>query len=296
MAGGRERALRARIKSINSTKKITKAMELIAAARIVKAVGRIGAARTYYREICGLAAELVTAQPGSKFPLLEPGDGPSVYIALTSDRGLCGNYNAAVIKAYREQVEPLGDRAELVAVGRRLESYLHFHNHSARRQVNHVTHLPSLEQAFSIVNPLIREFSEGKLEKVSVISNRFYSMGVQRVEVTQLMPINREGLLDGDVARIDFEAEPSLEAATEVVLKKLVVAEFFGLLLEASAAEHAARQRAMKNATDNASELVRTLTRVMNRVRQDSITTEITEIVGGAEALKQASVAVVDER
>ncbi|MGC9154204.1 MAG: ATP synthase F1 subunit gamma [Ferrimicrobium sp.] len=302
MPGGKERALRGRIRSVNSTKKITKAMELIAASRIVKAVGRIGGARTYFREISELTRELLVTLPSYRPPLTRTGlsGTTTVLILVTSDRGLCGGYNSAVIRAYEEQVRQIEGPIELIGIGRRIENYLQFRGIASAVQINGVTHLPTLDQAYSIIGPIMKRVDAGEVGRVVVVSNRFYSLGVQRLEETTLVPIDPATFSagsTGEVDHFDFEAEPTLENVIDTTLHQLVVAEFFGLLLEASAAEHAARQRAMKNATDNATELVRNLTRAMNRVRQDAITTEITEIVGGAEALAQGDRAMSgDER
>lgn len=300
MPGGKERALRGRIRSVNSTKKITKAMELIAASRIVKAVGRIGGARTYFREVSEVTRELLVTLPSYRPPLTQTRPGVTVFVLVTSDRGLCGGYNSSVIRAYEEQVRQSEGPIEIIGVGRRIENYLHFRGISSNVQINGVTHLPTLEQAYAIMGPVMNRVDLGEVSKVVVISNRFYSLGVQRLEETTLVPVDASSVVDSgsdSVEHFDFEAEPSLEGVIDTALHQLVVAEFFGLLLEASAAEHAARQRAMKSATDNATELVRNLTRAMNRVRQDAITTEITEIVGGAEALAQGSHAMSgDER
>ncbi len=287
MPGGRERALRGRIKSVNSTKKITKAMELIAASRIVKAVSRISAARPYYREMSALASELRASLPGYAPLLMGEGNGPHAVIVVTADRGLCGNYNSAAIREYERFVASSPEPVEVVGVGRKVETYFKYHKVDTVRQFNNVTQYPTVDLAAAILNPLLNRFISGELSGVTVISSRFYSVGVQRTERTRLLPVEVPDTVGASGP--DFEAEPSIEGVTDLVLRQLVVAEFFGLLLEAAAAEHAARQTAMKNATDNASELVKTLTRVMNRVRQDAITTEITEIVGGAEALRKTT-------
>lgn len=296
MAGGKERALRARIRSVNSTKKITKAMELIAASRIVKAIGRIGGARTYFRELSELVRETLAALPGYRPRLVAPEGALAVVVLVTADRGLCGAYNSSVIREFERWREGHSGPVEVIGIGRRIESYLQFHGEHAARQINQVTHLPTLDQAYRIINPVMQRIEAGEVGELVVISNRFYSIGTQRLEVTRLVPIDLDRLGgDEETPRFDFEAEPSLEVVIDKAVAQLVVAEFFGLLLEASAAEHAARQRAMKNATDNANELVKNLTRVMNRVRQDAITTEITEIVGGAEALAQSESASIEK-
>ncbi len=294
MPGGRERALRGRIRSINSTKKITKAMELIAASRIVKAVARIAAARPYYQEASELVRELHVTLGSAKGPLYAPDTAkPTAIVVVTADRGLCGSYNSSVLRA--AELRYGSNDAELIGIGRRGESYLRFRGIPTSRQLNQVTNYPTLAQAHRIIDPLIARVQKGELGGIEVISVRFVSMGTQRTETTTLVPVEFGDDAD-DVERFDFEAEPSLEDVADDAAKTLVVAEFFGLLLEASAAESAARQRAMKSATDNADDLAKTLTRAMNRVRQDAITIEITEIVGGAEALKSAAVGDKEEQ
>jgi len=294
VAGGKERALRAQIRSINSTKKIMKAMELIAASRILKAVGRIGQARPYYRELSELARSLVAAQPGLRSPLLNPGSAPRAVVVVTADRGLCGAYNANVIRAF-EQLRRSQAPQVVVGVGRKFGAWARFHGVTPTTQVDHVTHQPTYGHALLIGVPLVAMLEEGSIGGIDVISNRFYSLANQRTEVTSLAPVTREDLLEGTESRSEVESDPDLPEVTEAVLRDLVVAELFGLLLEASAAEHAARQRAMQTATENANQLVRTLTRAMNRARQDAITTEISEIVGGAEALAQTEAAKKEE-
>jgi F-type H+-transporting ATPase subunit gamma len=293
VAGGKERALRAQIRSVNSTKKIMKAMELIAASRIVKAVARIAQARPYYREISETARGLVASQPSLASRLLEA-EGPRAIVVVTADRGLCGAYNASAIRFFeRERRE--GSVGHVVGVGRKFGSWAHFRGVAPDLQIDHVTHQPTFDMALRIFAPLVVMLEEGAIGSIEVISNRFYSIASQRTERTILAPIRREDLLDGTEPRSEVETDPDLAETTQVVLRDLVIAEGFGLLLEASAAEHAARQRAMKTATDNANELVRTLTRQMNRARQDAITTEISEIVGGAEALAKAEAAKKEE-
>lgn len=295
MAGGQERILRRRIKSVQSTKKITKAMELIAASRIVKAMGRIAAARPYYEELIGVVRDLSASAglPKSVFLGAPPEAASKGILAITADRTLCGAYNSSVLRSaerlsarYRSE----GKGVVLVTVGRRASSYFKYREVPTAASFFDVTDRPTYDQARSIAAPILEAYESGQVENFVIISNRFYSAGNQQLETTQLLPLDPEkfGPSD-DTQALDFEIEPSPEAIIDPLLRMFVEETIFALLLEASAAEHAARQRAMKAASDNAEELIKTLSRVMNRARQDSITTEITEIVGGAEALKVGS-------
>lgn len=300
MAGGQERILRRRIKSVQSTKKITKAMELIAAARIVKAVGRIAAARPYYEQLLGVVMDIAVSAglPKSVFLGEAPEADKRGIIAITADRTLCGAYNSSVLRSTEKLIASYRSEGKgnlLVSVGRRAGSYFKYREVPVMAAFVDVTDKPTYDHARSIAAPVIAAFESGEVESFVIVSNRFYSAGNQRLETTPLLPIDPTRFKDDEIApSLDFEIEPSPEGIIDPLLKLFVEETIFALLLEASAAEHAARQRAMKAASDNAEELIKTLSRVMNRARQDSITTEITEIVGGAEALGSGS-SQVDE-
>ncbi len=300
MAGGQERILRRRIKSVQSTKKITKAMELIAASRIVKAMARISAARPYYEELVGVVRDLSASSglPKSVFLGTAPVADKKGILAITADRTLCGAYNSSVLRATERQVQAyrqVGKGTFLVAVGRKANSYLKYREVPVESSFTEVTDRPVYDDARRIAAPILEAYESGQVESFDIISNRFYSAGNQQLEITPLLPLDpsKFGSRE-DVQTLDFEVEPSPEAIIDPLLRIYVEETIFAILLEASAAEHAARQRAMKAASDNAEELIKTLSRIMNRARQDSITTEITEIVGGAEALGAGS-KVIDE-
>ncbi len=293
MAGGQERILRRRIKSVQSTKKITRAMELIAASRIVKAQARVHAAAPYAEGITHVVQELAASGAGQSHPLLTPREqaGTVAHIVVTADRGLCGGYNANVIRAAEAELREHGHREySLTVVGRKAEGYFRYRNYRIDGAFAGFSDAPGYEDARAIAAAVSRRFTAGELDLVQIIYTRFVSAGTQEVVVRPLMPLDTEGFAaQSDAAsgrRADFEFEPSPEGILNELLPRYVEARVFAALLNAAASEHAARQRAMKAATDNADELIRNLTRVMNRARQDSITTEIMEIVGGAEALK----------
>jgi F-type H+-transporting ATPase subunit gamma len=297
MAGGQERILRRRIKTVESTKKITKAMELIAASRIVKAQARVKAARPYSEKITDVIRNLASGGAGLDHPLLKPRDDVSTvaYVVVTADRGLAGGYNNNVIRAAERAMR--ADRAKgrdikLYVVGKKANTYFRFRHIPIEAVFLGVTDQPSYEQAREIAHAVADAFNAAAVDAVQVVYTQFLSVGTQRVVQRQLMPLDAETLAaakstDGPTASYEFEPSPDL--ILERLLPRYAEARLFAALLDASASEHAARQKAMKAATDNAEDLITTLRRVMNRARQDAITTEIMEIVGGAEALRQAA-------
>jgi F-type H+-transporting ATPase subunit gamma len=304
MAGGQERILRRRIRSVQSTKKITRAMELIAASRIVKAQARVAAAVPYADRITDVARHLQEAG-GSNHPLLAPRDEirKVAFVVIGADRGLCGGYNSTVIRAAEAEIRDhavAGRDYALIAVGRKVESYFRFRNYRISAVHAGFSASPGYEDARDIASSLLVPFEAGEFDLVQTVYTRFISAGRQEVIVRPLLPLDSEGFEGGQtaasaerVAQQDhaepaagYEFEPNPEAILGELLPRYAQARVYAALLNAAASEHAARQRAMKAATDNADELIRGLSRVMNRARQDAITTEIMEIVGGAEALQ----------
>jgi F-type H+-transporting ATPase subunit gamma len=300
MAGGQERILKRRITSVQSTKKITRAMELIAASRIVKAQAAVQAAVPYSEHITEVVRDLAAAGGGVDSPLLQP--RPEVkkvaHVVIAADRGLAGAYNSSVIRAaegsVKEQAE-LGRDYGLVLVGRKVEGYFRYRDYRIDAVFSGFSDRPTYEDARAIGREVTRRFLDGEYDRVELVYTRFVSAGVQEVVRRPLVPLEQEVVAGGD-ARPDespagatgatYEFEPSPGVILDRLLPRYVEARIYAALLNAAASEHAARQRAMKAATDNADELIKSLTRVMNRARQDAITTEIMEIVGGAEALR----------
>jgi F-type H+-transporting ATPase subunit gamma len=295
MAGGQERILRGRIKSVQATKKITRAMELIAASRIAKAQARVAAAVPYSDQITEVVKDLSAAGGEVQSPLLVP--RPEIerkaYVVLVADRGLCGGYNSTVIRAAEGQVKQevlAGRDYSLILVGRKSETYFRFRGYRIERAYGGFSDNPTYEQARQIAQHVMGLYLEGAIDAVELVYTRFVSAGYQEVVLRPLVPLEHEVVEGGDAAKAPaaaagYEFEPSPGAILEHLLPRYVEARVYAAMLNAAASEHAARQRAMKAATDNAEELIKNLTRVMNRARQDSITTEIMEIVGGAEAL-----------
>ena len=299
MAGGQERILRGRIRTVQATKKITRAMELIAASRIVKAQQRVAAAVPYSDQITEVVKDLAAAGGSTESPLLAGRETVKnvAYVVITADRGLCGGYNAGVQRAAEGEIKAdvlQGRDYSVIAVGRKAESYFRFRGYKIKAQFAGFSDAPSYANAKEIGQHVIDLFVNGEVDRVELVYTRFISAGSQEVVQRPLVPLERETVAGGDgppagadgaVAKADFEYEPDTTTILDSLLPKYIEARIYAALLNAAASEHAFRQRAMKSATDNAEELIKNLSRIMNRARQDSITTEIMEIVSGAEAL-----------
>lgn len=296
MAGGQERILRGRIRSVQATKKITRAMELIAASRIVKAQQRVVAAVPYSEQITEVVKDLAAAGGASQSPLLSGREvKTTAYVVITADRGLCGGYNAGVQRAAEGEIKQNvlnGSDYTVIAVGRKAEGYFRFRGYKIQRTFAGFSDNPTYADAKQIGEYVVEEYLAGNIDRVELVYTRFISAGSQEVVQRPLVPLEREAVeggdgkgLDADGTPADFEFEPDPGTILDTLLPRYIEARIYAALLNAAASEHAFRQRAMKSATDNAEELIKTLSRIMNRARQDSITTEIMEIVGGAEAL-----------
>ena len=302
MASGQERILRRRIKSVQSTKKITRAMELIAASRIVKAQQRVAAARPYSERITEVIRNLAAAGAGSSSPLLNAREevGTVGFVVVTADRGLAGGYNSAVIRAAERALRAevaAGRQYSLVLTGKKALSYFRFRGYRIDAAFNGFSEQPTYEDARMVATDVMKRYDAGEVDRVELVYTRFLSVGSQRVETRQFVPLDTGAVTDvpAEGLQADYEFEPSPDAILDELLPRYVEARLFSAMLDAAASEHAARQRAMKSATDNAEELIKSLTRVMNRARQETITTEIMEIVGGAEALAAAAVGASSE-
>jgi F-type H+-transporting ATPase subunit gamma len=298
MAGGQERMLRRRIRSVQSTKKITRAMELIAATRVVSAQQRATAARPYSERITDVIQHLAEAGGAIDHPLLRApdGNGKIAFVVICSDRGLAGPYNTSVIRAAERELHARrseGRDYSLVLVGKKAENYFKFRGYKVDAAYQGMSDTPTYEDAREVASHVREEFENGDVDEVVLVYTRFISVGVQRVTVRQFMPLSGVNVVaDGGTPspvhqgpKADYEFEPEPVDILTRLLPRYVEARLYAAMLDSAASEHAARQRAMKAATDNAEELIIKLSRAMNRARQDAITTEIMEIVGGAEAL-----------
>jgi len=284
---GQERLLRHRIRSVRSTQKITRAMELIAASRIVRAQQAIVAARPYAERIDEVVSELAATPEAKGHWMFARRGGSALVLVLGADRGLAGAFSSSLLRAAEELLGELsgtGPEPAAVAVGRKVVSYFRSQGRSLVGHFEGMADRPLFEDAQGIVGAIADQLASGTVGEVYLVSTRFVSTGTQKVEARHLLPIEQSERKGTTV--FDFEPEPS--QILDRLLPRWLEAEVYLALLESAASFNVSQQRAMKAATDNADKLVKVLRQAMNRARQDSITTEIMEIVGGAEALRQS--------
>ena len=292
MAGrGQIRQLRRRIKSVRSTQKITRAMEMIAASRIMKAQRRVREARPYAEQIHDIIKGLARSQDIAQHPLLRVREPQRTAVIInTSDRGLAGAYNANVLKLgermLREE-ENAGHDVDLYVVGRKGQGYFNYRGRRTAAIWEGISDEPMIGDAAEIAETVMQRYIAEELDRVWLVYTDFKSSLTQVPVRMELLPVKPEEFGGGEQIAPEFMFEPDRDTILDRLIPRYVEAKVFHSLLEASASEHAARQRAMKSATDNANDVANSLSRVMNQARQDQITTEILEIVGGAEALEQ---------
>ena len=299
------REYRARIKSTESMKKITRAMELIAASRIIKAQQRAQAAAPYARELTRAVSAVATFS-NVDHPLTREEDNPvrAAVLVVTSDRGLAGAYSSSVLKEAERLAEKLrgeGKEIDWYICGRKGEAYFRFRQRPVIQSWTGFSDQPSYEVAAEVGRALIESFlkeqgEEGDVDEVHVVYTRFRSMLTQEPTAVRLLPLEVVEATDGQDEAPEkhevlplYEFEPSAEAVLDGLLPQYVQSRIFFSLLQAAASELAARQKAMKSATDNADELIKKYTRIANQARQAGITQEISEIVGGVNALADAN-------
>ncbi|MHB1208709.1 MAG: ATP synthase F1 subunit gamma [Acidimicrobiales bacterium] len=294
MAGGQERILRRRIKSVQATRKITKAMELIAASQISRSQARIIANRPYRHGMQRIVIEAALGDPAAAKKLLAVPEkvDAAIVLVVTGDRGLSGAYNSSVMRAGERLVRELrnqGTSVRLFAVGKKAAGFFRFRGMEVEQSFVGFADRPSFGDARFIAGVIAAPFIDGEVQQVLLVSTRFHSAGSQSVETEQLLPLSMPDVIVDDTPKPlkgYTEFEPEVEQLLLHLAPRALESEVFSALLEGAASFHTSQQRAMAAATENADELGLTLTRIMNRARQDSITTEIMEIVSGAEALR----------
>ena len=301
--GAQLRVYRRRIKSVQSTKKITKAMELIASSRFVKAQQRVEASLPYTQELLR-AISAAVSHGNSKGALVSEVENRkrAAVILITSDRGLAGAYSSAIIKegeGLNALLKEEGVTPEHYLVGRKSVGYYKFRERKIANSWTGFTDQPTYEDAKRIAAAVFEAFNlptaEGGVDEIHLVYTHFVNMAVQEVRVRRILPVEILEVSKAEASeKLDtkvfplYDFEPSPEAVLEALLPRYVENMIYTALLLAAASEHAARRRAMKSASDNAEELIRTLARQANQARQAEITQEISEIVGGADALTSA--------
>ncbi|WP_030955379.1 F0F1 ATP synthase subunit gamma [Streptomyces sp. NRRL S-481] len=298
--GAQLRVYKRRIRSVSATKKITKAMEMIAASRVVKAQRKVAASTPYATELTRAVTAVATGS-NTKHPLTTEAENPTraAVLLLTSDRGLAGAFNSNAIKAAERLTAKLeGEGKEVVSyiVGRRGVAHYNFRERKIAESFTGFTDEPSYADAKKVAAPLIEaietETAEGGVDELHIVYTEFVSMMTQTA--TEARPLSLDEVAaeakpeKGEILPL-FDFEPSAEDVLDALLPRYVESRIYNALLQSAASKHAATRRAMKSATDNAGELIETLTRLANQARQAEITQEISEIVGGASALADAT-------
>jgi F-type H+-transporting ATPase subunit gamma len=294
--GAQLRVYRQKIKSAQTTKKITRAMELISASRIAKAQQRVAAATPYSRAVTRAVSAVATFSNVDHPLTTEPAriDRAAVVI-FTSDRGLAGAFSSNVLKEAEQLTTLLREQGKDVIyflVGRKSVSNFSFRKRESVRSWIGGTDLPKVETAQEIAEAVLeafmKDFADGGVDEIHLIFNRFVSMISQEPETVRLLPLEvveaEEAPSTGDVFPL-YEFEPDVSKVLDALLPVYVESRIYNAMLQSAASEHAARQKAMKSATDNAEKLIKNYTRLSNAARQSEITQQISEIVGGADAL-----------
>jgi F-type H+-transporting ATPase subunit gamma len=294
--GAKLRVVRRRIRSVQSTKKITRAMELIASSRILKAQLRVEASRPYAIQLTRAMEDLAAQSGGAvQHPLLEEREDPgrAGVLVITSDRGLAGAYNTNVLKVAEgilTETRTRGLEPVVYVIGKKGVAYFRFRGVLIEAEWQGISEVPPYEGAEEIGRRLIDDFAERRIDELHCAYTDFRSAFTLRATSQRFLPIaHQEVAGSGGRAHAEYLFEPAPAEILGHLLPQYLITKVYAALLESAASENASRRRAMKAATDNAEEIIKVLTRQANRARQDEITTEISEIVGGAEALSAAS-------
>ncbi|MGW7243235.1 F0F1 ATP synthase subunit gamma [Streptomyces sp. NPDC054804] len=298
--GAQLRVYKRRIRSVTATKKITKAMEMIAASRVVKAQRKVRASAPYATELTRAVTAVGTGS-NTKHPLTTEAENPTraAVLLLTSDRGLAGAFNSNAIKSAEQltaRLEAEGKEVDTYIVGRRGLAHYNFRERKVVESWSGFTDEPSYADAKKVAAPLIEaietDTADGGVDELHIVYTEFVSMMTQTALDARLLPLRLEEVAEerpqGEILPL-YDFEPSAEDVLDALLPRYVESRIYNALLQSAASKHAATRRAMKSATDNAGELINTLSRLANAARQAEITQEISEIVGGASALADAT-------
>ena len=299
--GAQLRVYRRRMRSVKATKKITKAMELISASRIVKAQQRVAASTPYANELTR-AVSAVASYSSVNHPLTTASENPkrAAILVISADRGMAGAYSNNAIKEGEQLAALIRSRGLEVAsylVGRKAVNYYRFRNRAIAGAWSGFSDTPTYQDAKSVADALIQAFladaqtDKAGVDEIHIVFTEFKSMLTQNALAKRMLPLE---VVESDAPVASgllpmYEFEPNAEVVLNALLPRYIEARVFNAMLQSAASEHAARRRAMKSATDNADELIKSLTRLANAARQAEITQEISEIVGGADALSSAN-------
>ncbi len=286
------RDIRRRIRSVQSTQKITRAMKLVAAAKLRRAQDRILEARPYAFKMAELVGSLARALGEDKHPLLVRREGDrKLYGVIAADKGLCGAFNSNILRRSLEVLRQSREgTASLIAVGRKARDFYRRRAWTIRADRIGLLDRLTFEQARELASELTRAYLEDEVDEVWLVFNEFRSVAVQRVVIQRLLPIEPpEGAGAGEGPGVEYLYEPDAATILNALLPRHVEVQVYRALLESAAGEHGARMTAMEAATKNAQEMIAALTMQYNKARQERITKELLDIVGGAEALRKTA-------
>lgn len=286
MAGMGTRDIKRKIKSINSTMQITKAMELVSTAKLKRAKDRLELTKPYFETVYGTIQDLLRSEKNLKHEYLTQREiNKTLYIVITGDRGLCGGYNNNAMRLVTDDVKDKS-KAAVLTIGRKSRDFFSKNGFEVMKEITQISENPQYAHAQEITRTVLRWFATEKVDAIKLVYTEMISTISQEAKMIQLLPVVSDGAESVAARRGYINYEPSPEAVLGYVIPKYVESVIFGALIESSASEQAARRMAMENASDNADEMIDSLTLRFNQARQSAITQEISEIVGGAEALK----------
>lgn len=286
MAGMGTRDIKRKIKSINSTMQITKAMELVSTAKLKRAKDRLELTKPYFETVYGTIQDLLRSEKNLKHEYLTQREiNKTLYIVITGDRGLCGGYNNNAMRLVTDDAKDKS-KAAVLTIGRKSRDFFSKNGFEVMKEITQISENPQYAHAQEITRTVLKWFATEKVDAIKLVYTEMVSTITQEAKMIQLLPVVSDGAESVAARRGYINYEPSPEAVLGYVIPKYVESVIFGALIESSASEQAARRMAMENASDNAGEMIDSLTLSFNQARQSAITQEISEIVGGAEALK----------
>ena len=290
MAGAGIRDIKLKIQSVNSTRQITKAMELVSTAKLKRAKDRVDITRPYFETVMSTVQDIIRNEKSLKHDYLNVRDvKKTLYIVVSADRGLCGGYNINVLKRTLADIDS-HDKATCITIGKKARDFFKKNEVDSLGEYLYISEKPTFADAQDIARKALKLYTDEKVDEIKLVYTRLVSTIAQEPHMLKLLPVEmpeEEVKEESDDEMKEFVSyEPSAEAVLSYVIPKYMESTLFGALVESSASEQAARRMAMENASDNADDMIATLSLTYNQARQAAITQEISEIVSGAEALK----------
>jgi F-type H+-transporting ATPase subunit gamma len=290
MAGARD--IKRKIKSVSNTRQITKAMELVSTSKLRKAKSKLDITKPYFDTVLETVKSIIKNEKSLEHRFLVKRETKNtLYIIITADRGLCGGYNSNILKETTKQIKNSDSNAKFIVVGKQACSYFKNSNYEIIKSFMHISEEPKFSDAKQIANIALKMHDEELIDEIKLVYTRMITSLSLISTTLLLLPVeikieeNQEEVIKDDMRDL-VSYEPSAEVVLDFVIPKYIESVIYGALIESSAAEQSARRVAMESASDNADEMIDDLTLTYNKARQSAITQEITEIVGGAEALK----------